>query len=244
MELGFFQPKRLQLYIGDFDPCWIGGRIELGLNLKTRLGLSIGDQIHDHLVARQGLATPILGDVRKHPLLDFVPLAGAGWKMATRDVQPALIGPLLQLLFPASTSPPLAAATGGGNEQFTGLGVGLLSHLMPPLPDGLNRKLCRVMVSPDADPTWVGRQVINPRGYPLTVRKTQEVIDLDFFRMPLGLILPSALGECTDQFFLLGVYRDHRLALPLEGPDRLIEVRKLRIPIRMRTPFWGLAGTW
>lgn len=100
MELSFFQLKRLQLGMGDFDPCWIGSRIELGLNLKTSLGLSIGDQIHNHLVARQGLATPIFGDVRKHAMLDFVPLASAGWKVANHDVQPALIGKLLQLLFP------------------------------------------------------------------------------------------------------------------------------------------------
>jgi hypothetical protein len=33
-------------------------------------------------------------------MLDFVPLAGAGGKMADRDVQPALIGQLLQLLLP------------------------------------------------------------------------------------------------------------------------------------------------
>lgn len=100
MERGFFQPKRFQLCVSNFESGWIGGRIELSLNLKTGLGLRIGDQLYDHLIARQGPTTPILGDIRKQSRLDFVPRAGTGGKMANRDVQPALIGQLLQCLFP------------------------------------------------------------------------------------------------------------------------------------------------
>ena len=104
-----------------------------------------------------------------------------------------------------------------------GLGVGLRSHGMPSLPDGLNRKLGRVMVSPNADPTVVRRQVIHPRGDSWAVRQTQPVLDLDCFRLPLGLSLPSALGEGPAHCCLLGVSREHRVARPLAGLDLLLE---------------------
>ena len=55
------------------------------LHLQTGAGGGGGDQLDDGLVADQRLAAPVLGDEREQPMLDLVPLAGAGRQMTDRD---------------------------------------------------------------------------------------------------------------------------------------------------------------
>ena len=63
----------------------------------------------------------------------------------------------------------------------------------------------------------------------------------DRFRLPLGSPLPSAVTIGTNQLLLLGVDRHHRLPLPLKGLDPPADVAELRVPVRMLSPFQGLA---
>src|SRR6516225_5740204 len=57
-------------------------------------------EIDNHAITDEGLGAPILADEGKQPVLDFVPLAGAGRQVADRDVETELVGQLLQFVFP------------------------------------------------------------------------------------------------------------------------------------------------
>ena len=82
MKVGRFQVDGRQFIVRDFEAGWIKTLVEFGLDLKTLLGRRRRNQVEDDLMTDQGPATPILGDVAKHAMLNLVPLAGAGWKVA------------------------------------------------------------------------------------------------------------------------------------------------------------------
>ena len=76
----------LQFGVGDLDAGWIGVWVEFTADFQAGLGRSGGDQLHDHLMADEWLATPIAGDEREKAVLDLVPLARAGRQVADRDL--------------------------------------------------------------------------------------------------------------------------------------------------------------
>ena len=57
------------------------------------------------------------------------------------------------------------------------------------------------------------------------------------FRPPLA----SRVLEVAHQFFLLRIDGDDGLRGPLELPDLLVDIPELRVAVRMRRPFPGLA---
>lgn len=59
--------------------------VPFGEDPQSRLGDGGGNKLADDLVGGEGLAPPILGDEAEHPILDGVPLRGAGQVMADRD---------------------------------------------------------------------------------------------------------------------------------------------------------------
>src|SRR6516162_2079875 len=81
------------------------------------------DQLDNHAITDEGLGAPILADEGKQPVLDFVPLAGAGRQVADRDVETELVGQLLQFVFPQADPRAVAAAAVGGDQQSSGDGV-------------------------------------------------------------------------------------------------------------------------
>src|SRR5882757_6968107 len=56
------------------------------MDLQASLGCGCGDELDDDLVADQGASLPVLADEGEEPVLDLVPLAGAGREMAGGDV--------------------------------------------------------------------------------------------------------------------------------------------------------------
>ena len=96
--------KFVVVYLGSG---WINSRIEFRMNLQSLRGGRGGDEIDNHLEAQQRLATPVLADEAKQPVLDLVPLAGARRKVADRDPQPSFIGQLLQFTFQSRRRGPL-----------------------------------------------------------------------------------------------------------------------------------------
>src|SRR5206468_5963264 len=84
-------------------------------------------------------------------------------------------------------------------------------------------------------------QVEHPVRNDLAEFLINKVMDLDLFGLALGLPLPPAILERTDELLLLGIHRDHRLAALLKAIDHGVDVLELRIAIRMRSAFLGLA---
>src|SRR5687768_830211 len=89
-----------QLGVGHLPSRRVGAFVEFALHREAAARLGGRDQTHDRLVADQRLAPPVLGDVREQPMLDLVPLAGAGWQMADAQLEARRVGEPLQLPLP------------------------------------------------------------------------------------------------------------------------------------------------
>jgi hypothetical protein len=100
MEFVARDVDRLDLIVGHLDTLRIQVSVDLAADFEAGLGGCGSDQLHDHLVAYQRLATPVHGDEGEQPMLDPVPLAGAGWQMSDRDPQPCLVGDALEFALP------------------------------------------------------------------------------------------------------------------------------------------------
>ena len=61
-------------------------------------------------MTHQWFASPVFRDMTKHPMLDFIPLAGAGWIMTHRNREPGLVSQSLQGHFPQFRSAAITAA--------------------------------------------------------------------------------------------------------------------------------------
>ena len=86
--------------IADLDAGFVGVLVERSLHAQALVGSDAADQVDHHLSAQQRSASPVVGDVAEHPMLDLVPFAGAWRKMAHVDNQTSFIGELLQFHFP------------------------------------------------------------------------------------------------------------------------------------------------
>src|ERR1035438_10028713 len=109
----------IQLFVGHFNSLRVRVFVQLGTNDQSLGGACMSNQFYDRLQARQRLTTPVLRDEREHAVLDLVPLARAGWKVANGDLQPRVIGQLLQSNLPQPTAGAVAAATVRGDEQLS-----------------------------------------------------------------------------------------------------------------------------
>ena len=124
MKVGRFQIDCCQFIVRDFEASWIKTLVEFGLDLKTLLSRCRRNQVEDDVMTDQGSATPILGDVAKHAMLNLVPLAGAGWKVADLDRNTQPIGQVLQRHLPQSAAATVAAAA-VGRDTAPAVGAGV-----------------------------------------------------------------------------------------------------------------------
>ena len=91
MESVRLEIERSQLCIGDFDAGRVRASVQFGANPQACSCRCVGDQtgwpraIDNHFVTHQRPTTPVLGDVTEHPMLDFVPFAGARREVAHMD---------------------------------------------------------------------------------------------------------------------------------------------------------------
>src|SRR5712692_11712303 len=104
MEFRLLHADLCQLFVAHLDSSGIAGSVQLRLDAKrtfrgqSGLGGGVGNQIHDYFMAHQRFAPPVPSDaertyrVAKHAMLNLVPLAGTGWKMADREAQSGLVG--------------------------------------------------------------------------------------------------------------------------------------------------------
>ena len=85
MEAVRLEIERSQLCIGDFDAGRVRASVQFGANLQACSCRCVGDQIDNDFMTHQRPTTPVLGDVTEHPMLDFVPFAGARREVAHMD---------------------------------------------------------------------------------------------------------------------------------------------------------------
>src|SRR5215472_2919915 len=105
-------------------------------------------------MAGQRPSPPVHADVREEPVLDLVPLAGAGRQGADRDGQAGLPGEAPELVLPSPDPVAIAPATVGADQELIGIGVGHHPIPTPPASQALDREGRRFLVLADvAQPT-------------------------------------------------------------------------------------------
>ncbi len=114
----------------------------------------------------------------------------------------------------------IATPVVGSDQQTTGMRIGHFAHFPPPASNLLHCKLRGVVIDADVHPASIGGQVINVVGGDLAQLRIDEVMNPDFFRHPLGLPLLAGVLEVTDQFLLLGIDGNYRIAGSLIFGDR------------------------
>src|SRR2546427_2111661 len=124
----------------------------------------MADKIDHYPPTPQGSTPPVLRDVAKHPVLDFVPFAGRRRQVTYRNPQPDIIGQLLQLHLPQAVTAPVRAAPISGDQQTLGTRIDGAAHVIPPAPDRFYGELGRIVIDSHTDPARVGHHIIDPVG--------------------------------------------------------------------------------
>ena len=83
--------------------------IHLGADGQAFAGLRMTNQVDHGQIVDQGTGPPVFRDVAKHPVLNLVPLAGAGRKVPHMDGQAQLVAELLEHDFPEPNPRSVAA---------------------------------------------------------------------------------------------------------------------------------------
>jgi hypothetical protein len=97
------------------------------------------------------------------------------------------------------------------------------------------------MVHADADPTEVGADVVDAIGDGLAQLLIDEVIHANLRRMPRGMPLTTGMLAVSEEFLLLGIDRDDRLAPALKILYPGVEMLEWRVAIRVMAALAGLA---
>ena len=117
-----------------------------------------------------------------------------------------------ELDLPSAQPVAVGAATVGADQQLLGAGVGVLADLVEPTADGLHGEPRGVVVGADRNPAVVGCDVVNAVGVGLAQLRVGEVVHVHPDRVPgRSPLTPTVLVE-ADEFLLLGIHADHRLA--------------------------------
>src|SRR5271166_858884 len=134
----------------------------------------------------------------KHTMLDLVPLTRPRRKVAYTDPQTSRISEPLQAHLPQATPGAVAAPAVGREQQFRCLGVGPRPHLLPPTPNRLRRERRRIVIDPNAYPTLITSQIIDPIRNPLAQTLIHKVLGTDLLRFPGRLPLTAPVLEIPD----------------------------------------------
>jgi hypothetical protein len=222
--------------VGDLDAQRVAAPIQPRLDPQARAGPGRPDQLDDHLMGDQRPPPPVGRDVAEQPVLDLVPLGGAGREVAHRHRKARLGREPRQLGLPQPDPIPVGPTRVRADQRPLSLGVHCLALLLPPAAQGRHRERGGVMIGPHADPAGVGPQVVDPVGDRLAQLLVGEVVH----QHPLGLArrppLGATIGKAADQLLLLGVHADDQQASGQVLLGLLVDVAKLRVSVRCWAP--------
>jgi len=230
-----------ELVVGDGDACWVARLIKTTSNGEAAIGAGGGDQFDDDLVGEQGLASPVAGYEREEPVLDPVPLGRARRQMADDQPKTGLVGEPLELDFPQPAAGAVAAAAVGGDDQVVGGAIARFADIVPPTADRVDGEGGRVVIDPDAHPSAIGADVVDPVRNRLAQFRDREIVGPHRFGLAPRAPGSTRILEVANQFLLLGIDRNRRLILGQRRVDRLVEVLELSVAVGMMQSFAGLA---
>ncbi len=153
------------------------------------------NELNHGLERGERLSTPIDGNGRKEPMLDFVPLTRGRGQVTNGDGQISLSGQALQLLLPQPIACPIGATSISHNQELPTAGIQCTPHALPPTSDTLDRKGCGLMVNPDVDEAALVHQIIDAIRNSFPIRNGQVIIDIHGRVLPFGLPFSPAILE-------------------------------------------------
>jgi hypothetical protein len=222
--------------VADLGPGGVGRVVQDGGDLQAGVGGGRGDAGHRVLLGHQRPGPPGAGDVAEQPVLDLVPLAGAGREVAHPDLQPGMSGPDGQLVFPQPAGTAVGPAGVAGDQQplrarVAGRAVGL-----PPLPQRVHRERGRVMAGAHRHEPPVGGDVVDPVRDDLPRLRVREAVVADRHRIPRRPPRPAVPVIRAQLLLLLRIHADHRLPGRPELHDHRVDVPELGVAVRVPLP--------
>ncbi len=184
-------------------------------------------------MAGQRPAAPVAGDLREKPVLDFVPLGGAGRIVAAGDLQPGLGRQPGELHLPCAGPGRIRAAGVGADQQPAGFRVAGGPVGPPPAAQRRRGERGGVVIRADRDPSGIGAEIVDAIRDRLADRVGGEIVHVDPLRVALRPPLGAAVGELADLLLLLGVHRDDWLAGVQVLARRARDVAELGVPVRV-----------
>jgi hypothetical protein len=233
MEFMWFYLYHFHFLVRNLNLDGVSSFIQLGFDLKSSAGGSFSNQLHNHLMADQGPASPVHTDIRKESMLDFVPFACSRRKVAYGNPQTRLGSKILQFNFPQADAISVASTAIGTNQQVRGAGVYLPAHSKPPASNTCNREARRIMVRTDVDPPHILADIIHPIRNHLGRFGRSKIMDLHSFGLSFRLPFLPTIFEIPHKLFLLGVHRNDRLMTSQKSLHPTIDILKLAVSIRM-----------
>lgn len=220
-----------KLLVGHLDAPLILVWVQPALDAQPALGGRRLYQADDHRQRHQGPAAPVLADVAEHSVLDLVPLRGPRRQVRDVDLQPRLVGELLQRLLPQPVPAAVAAPAVARDVELAGIPVPVAAHLVPPAPDALHGEGGRVAADAHAHIPLVLPHVVDAVGGGLAEAKDGEVVVEHQGRLAGGQVLAPLVGEVAHQLLLLCIHRDYRLAVLHEGLGLVVYVAELGVTV-------------
>src|SRR5262245_34415698 len=174
-------------------------------------------------------------------MLNFIPFARAWRKVTNPDGNAQVAGQILQSYFPPTAPAPIASTTLGSHQPFWRGSIAGAAPLSPPTADRFCRKARCLVIYSNAYPALVFRPIEDAVGNRFAALLIHQVGNSNLHRVAFWLPFPSAVLEVPDEFFLLGVDRNHRLTALLKGTPQGMDIFERFISIRMGIAFSRLA---
>ena len=199
------------------------------------------DQLHDYFQFSERLSAPVLGDVAKETMFDFIPFAGSRREVTNVYRQARLVSKVLQRDFPEFASVCIAAAAVCCDKHLASIRKSLASHFSPPSQNCFHCKIRGIVVDADTDPSFIVRQIVHAVGNGFTEFGILKVVYSHFQLFTGRPPFTADVAEIPDQFLLFRVHRDHRLASTLQCLDATVDVFKLGVAVAMVCSFASFA---
>ena len=170
-------------------------------------------------------------------MLDGIPLARAGRKVAHMNVQSSIVGQSLEFGFEALDSMAVAPTAVGGEIEGSGPRISLLAHEFPPSPHAHQSEFRRVMAHPDIDESLMRGHIIDSIGIDLPLAAIGKIIDGDRREGLLGMPFTTRVAEIPHEFFFLGIDGNDGVPRGLKGHGLVMNPLKLGIAVGVVAPY-------
>src|SRR5208283_1949652 len=230
----------LHFFFADFAAGRIFAAVQSACHFQSFSGRRLGNEMDNGFVIPQWFAAPIRRDKGKKAVLDLVPLARPRGEMTDRDGQAGFIREGLQLQLPQAQPPGIAPSAVGRNQDLSGCRIESFAFMAPPSPDGRHRKRSGVVIGSHIDKPGVAPDVVDAIGIGTRYVGRGKIVPANLPRLFRWKPLLAGVIVVAEEFFLLGIHRDHWAVLRQGSFHRGIDVPKLRVAVRMVPPLLRL----